>query len=97
MADYKEQKLDFTLKELSLSSQSEQVPGSSSTVELRANKLVCVEYPAVVTSVSKMLETLGGEQTLSRVSTVPLQMLFMTNETNNSVGYFVVSCFMFLT
>lgn len=68
MADCKELKLDFTLKELTLSSQSEDVPGSSSTVELRDNKLVCVEYPAVVTSVDKMLETLGGEQAVSKVS-----------------------------
>lgn len=68
MADNKELKLDFTLKELTLSSKSEDVPGSSSTVELRANKLVCVEYPAVVTNVDKMLETLGGEQAVSKVS-----------------------------
>lgn len=68
MADNKELKLDFTFKELTLSSKSEDVPGSSSTVELRANKLVCVEYPAVVTSVDKMLETLGGEQAVSKVS-----------------------------
>lgn len=67
MADCKELKLDFTLKELNLSSQSEDVPGSSSTVALRSNKFVCVEYPAVVTNVDKMLETLGGEEKLSKV------------------------------
>lgn len=70
MADSTELKLDFTLKQLSLSAQSEQedVPGSSSTVELRTSRLVCVEYPAVVNNVDKMLETLGGEQTVSKVS-----------------------------
>lgn len=67
MADCKEVKLDFTLKELTLSSQSEDVPGSSSSVALRSNKFVCVEYPAVVTSVDKMLETLGGEENVSKV------------------------------
>eukprot|EP00066_Takifugu_rubripes_P028736 XP_011618002.1 PREDICTED: general transcription factor 3C polypeptide 5 [Takifugu rubripes] len=66
MADCRELKLDFTLKELTLSSQSEDVPGSSSTVALRSNKFVCVEYPAVVTNVDKMLETLGGEEKLSK-------------------------------
>lgn len=70
MADSVELKLDFTLKELSFSSLTEDVRGSSSTVELRDRKLVCVEYPAVVQSVDKMLETLGGEKTVSKVSTV---------------------------
>ncbi len=69
MAD-SELKLDFTLKELTLSCQAEgaDVPGSSSIVELRDNKLMCVEYPAVVNSVDKMLETLGGAQAVSKVS-----------------------------
>lgn len=69
MADFSEVKVNFTLKELSLSGQNEgSVPGSSRSLELRDKKrLVCVEYPAVVTSVDKMLETLGGEQTISKV------------------------------
>ncbi|KAM9338102.1 general transcription factor 3C polypeptide 5 [Symphorus nematophorus] len=77
MADSTELKLDFTLKELTLSCQSEEVdvPGSSSTVELRDSKLVCVEYPAVVTSVDKMLETLGGEQTVSKTFAHPNRRL----------------------
>lgn len=68
--DYKQLKLDFTLNELTLSGQTEDVdvPGNSSTVDLRPNRLVCVEYPAVITSVDKMMETLGGEQTMSSVS-----------------------------
>lgn len=69
MADCKEVKLDFTLKELTLSSQSEDVPGSSSAVALRSNRFVCVEFPAAVTDVDKMLETLGGEEQLSKVGT----------------------------
>ena len=70
MADSNELKLDFTLKELTLSCGAEDVdvPGSSSAVELRDNRLVCVEYPAVVNSVTKVLETLGGEKAVSRVS-----------------------------
>lgn len=68
MAETDEPKLDFTLKELTFSGQSEDLPGSSSTVELRPDRLVCVEYPAVVTSVEKMLETLGGQQSVSKVS-----------------------------
>lgn len=67
MADCKESKLDFTLQELTLSSQSEHVPGSSSTVALHSKRFVCVEYPAVVTNVDKMLETLGGKDNLSKV------------------------------
>uniref|UniRef100_A0A3Q3WKG6 Uncharacterized protein n=1 Tax=Mola mola TaxID=94237 RepID=A0A3Q3WKG6_MOLML len=47
----------------------------SSTVELRANKLVCVEYPALVTSVDKMLETLGGEQAVSKTFANPNRRL----------------------
>lgn len=68
--DVREPKLDFTLKQLTLSPQAEEsvdVPGNSSTVDLQENKLVCVEYPAVITSVDKMLETLGGERTVSKV------------------------------
>lgn len=70
MAHSKELKLDFTLKELTLSCAAEgvDVPGSSSTVELRDNRLVCVEYPGVISSVPRMLETLGGEQAVSKVS-----------------------------
>lgn len=69
MADFSEVKVNFTLKELSFSGQNEDsVPGSSRSVELHDKKrLVCVEYPAVVSSVDKMLETLGGEQTISKV------------------------------
>eukprot|EP00064_Thunnus_orientalis_P012338 superscaffoldBa00001880_g12373 len=75
MADSRQMKLDFTLKELTLSCHSEDVPGSSSTVELQDKKLVCVEYPAVVNSVSKMLETLGGDQAVSKTFAHPNRRL----------------------
>lgn len=77
MTDFTDLKLDFTLKELTLSGESENVdvPGSSSTVELRDDKLVCVEYPAVVTNVDKMLETLGGEQAVSKTFAHPNRRL----------------------
>ncbi|XP_037548560.1 general transcription factor 3C polypeptide 5 [Nematolebias whitei] len=77
MADFSEVKVNFTLKELSFSGQSEgSVPGSSRSLELRDKKrLVCVEYPAVVSSVDKMLETLGGEQTISKSFSDPNRRL----------------------
>ena len=70
MDDSSDLKLDFTLKELSLSGATgDAEAGGSAIVDLRDRKLVCVEHPAVVHSVEKMLETLGGEQTVSKVST----------------------------
>uniref|UniRef100_A0A3P9CER7 Transcription factor IIIC subunit Tfc1/Sfc1 triple barrel domain-containing protein n=1 Tax=Maylandia zebra TaxID=106582 RepID=A0A3P9CER7_9CICH len=61
-------KLDFTLKELTFPAEHEDVPGSSSTVELQDKKLVCVEYPGVFSSADRMLATLGGEQKVTKVS-----------------------------
>jgi len=69
MADDNGPRLDFTLKELTLSGPEDvDVPGSSSRVVLHDNKLVCVEYPAMVHNVDKMLQTLGGEKGVSKVS-----------------------------
>lgn len=72
MADCREFKRRFTLKEMTITDQSDDVgqPGNvcSSTVELPDNKIVCVEYPAVVLNVTRMLETIGGEEGVSRVS-----------------------------
>ncbi|XP_038124176.1 general transcription factor 3C polypeptide 5 isoform X1 [Cyprinodon tularosa] len=69
-------KLHFTLKELSLSARSEAAtPGGSSLVELRSKKLVCVEYPGMVASVERMLETLGGEQTVTKTFSDPSRRL----------------------
>uniref|UniRef100_A0A3P8THM4 Ral transcription factor IIIC subunit 5 n=1 Tax=Amphiprion percula TaxID=161767 RepID=A0A3P8THM4_AMPPE len=75
MARNKEVKLEFALKELTLSPQTDLVPGGSSSVELRDKRLVCVEYPAVVRSVDKMLETLGGEQTVTKTFAHPNKRL----------------------
>ncbi|XP_028274096.1 general transcription factor 3C polypeptide 5 [Parambassis ranga] len=77
MAHSKDAKLNFTLKELTISSQTENVdvPGSSSTVPLQDKKLVCVDYPAMVTNVDKMLETLGGEQTVTKTFANPNKRL----------------------
>ncbi|XP_053196075.1 general transcription factor 3C polypeptide 5 [Scomber japonicus] len=75
MADARQMKLDFTLTELSLSGHSEDVPGSSATLELHDKKLVCVEYPAVVNNVDKMLETLGGERAVSKTFAHPNRRL----------------------
>ncbi|KAK9532861.1 hypothetical protein VZT92_010226 [Zoarces viviparus] len=79
MADSKGPKLDFTLKELTLSCPTEDadVPGSSSSVVLQDNKLVCVEYPAVVNSVDKMLLTLGGVKAVSKTFAHPNRRLEM--------------------
>uniref|UniRef100_A0A667XZJ5 Ral transcription factor IIIC subunit 5 n=1 Tax=Myripristis murdjan TaxID=586833 RepID=A0A667XZJ5_9TELE len=51
------------------------VPGSSSTVECLDKKLVCVEYPASVSRVDKMLETVGGERGVSRTYAYPNRRL----------------------
>ncbi|KAK1884206.1 General transcription factor 3C polypeptide 5 [Dissostichus eleginoides] len=76
MSENKELKLDFILKELTLSPQAEEaVPGSSSSVELQDQRLVCVEYPAVVSSVDRMLETLGGERAVSKTFAHPNRRL----------------------
>ena len=72
MSDSSEHKLRFTLKEMKISTEAEDVSagsGSSSTVQLHYNKLVCIEYPALIANVDKMLETIGGEKALSKVST----------------------------
>ncbi|KAM6902127.1 general transcription factor 3C polypeptide 5 [Xenentodon cancila] len=76
MADSEDVKLDFTLKELTLSGEGgSPVRGGSSTVQLRDKRLVCVDYPAVVHSVDRMLETLGGEQTVTKTYADPNRRL----------------------
>ncbi|XP_030623831.1 general transcription factor 3C polypeptide 5 [Chanos chanos] len=42
------------------------VSGSTATIALSEAKLVCVEYPGCVTNVEKMLQTVGGEQGVSK-------------------------------
>ena len=60
------------MKEMKISTDGEdELPGSgrSTAVQLHYNKLVCIEYPALIANVDKMLETIGGEKVLSKVST----------------------------
>nr|XP_061836875.1 general transcription factor 3C polypeptide 5-like [Nerophis lumbriciformis] len=66
-------KIGLTLKELTVSglSDGDEVAGCSSTLELQDLKLVCVEYPAIIASVDKMLHTLGGELTMSKTYAHP--------------------------
>ncbi|XP_035246853.1 general transcription factor 3C polypeptide 5 [Anguilla anguilla] len=48
------------------------VPGTSAVLPLRQDcRLVCVEYPGLVVNVDKMLETLGGEKTVSKTFADP--------------------------
>ncbi|XP_029371301.1 general transcription factor 3C polypeptide 5 [Echeneis naucrates] len=72
-----EQPKHITLKELSIScpSAAESVPGNSSTVPLRDTRLVCVEYPAVINDVDRMLDSLGGEKTVSKTFAHPNRRL----------------------
>ncbi|XP_056157759.1 general transcription factor 3C polypeptide 5 [Lampris incognitus] len=68
MATFGDLNLNFSFKEMNPTSQPGGVglPGGSSTVDLVDNKLVCVEYPAVVADVDKMLDTVGGEEGVSK-------------------------------
>ncbi|XP_029059447.1 general transcription factor 3C polypeptide 5 isoform X3 [Monodon monoceros] len=51
-------------------------PGVAVPVELRRERhIVCVEYPGVVRDVSKMLQTLGGEEGVSRIYADPTKRL----------------------
>ncbi|KAL0965535.1 hypothetical protein UPYG_G00282550 [Umbra pygmaea] len=83
--------LNFTMKELSGMCQpvlgrtatggsdattTSGVPGSSATLSLSEdNKLVCVEYPAIISNVDKMLETIGGVQAVSKTYADPSRRL----------------------
>ncbi|XP_058472508.1 general transcription factor 3C polypeptide 5 [Solea solea] len=78
MEECNKPRLNFILKELTAVScppGDEDVPGASSTVELSDNRLVCVEYPAVVNSTTNMLETLGGEKVVSKTFAHPNRRL----------------------
>ncbi|KAK7896595.1 hypothetical protein WMY93_021920 [Mugilogobius chulae] len=68
--------VDLTLKELSLSEQSEHVPGNSACLlPLRGTRLVCVEYPAMIHNLQRALQSLGGEQTVSKTYAHPNRRL----------------------
>ncbi len=45
------------------------VSGNTATLALSDTSLVCVEYPAVVNNVDMMLESIGGEEGVSKVIT----------------------------
>ncbi|XP_076025635.1 general transcription factor 3C polypeptide 5 [Genypterus blacodes] len=77
MAESSDLTLDFTLKELVISTRPEDagLPGSSATVPLQERRLACVEYPAVVRNVDKMLETLGGEKAMTKIYSHPKRRL----------------------
>ncbi|XP_062867490.1 general transcription factor 3C polypeptide 5 [Trichomycterus rosablanca] len=47
----------------------------AATLDLTKNRLVCVEYPALFNNVDKMLETIGGEQGLSKTYADPSKRL----------------------
>lgn len=51
-------------------------PKAAIPVDLRRERrLVCVEYPGVVRNEAKMLQTLGGEESVSRIYTDPTKRL----------------------
>ncbi|KAG9353925.1 hypothetical protein JZ751_012049 [Albula glossodonta] len=52
------------------------VPGSTAVLSLKPDcKLVCVEYPGYVVNVEKMLQTVGGEQGVSKTYSEPSRRL----------------------
>lgn len=67
--------LDLRLKELSLSAPTQHVPGTSACLPLRGNRLVCVEYPAVIQNLQRALQSLGGERAVSKTYTHPNRRL----------------------
>jgi len=43
------------------------VSGNSATLVLSDTNLLCVEYPGVVNNVDRMLDSIGGEEGVSKV------------------------------
>ncbi|XP_033831972.1 general transcription factor 3C polypeptide 5 [Periophthalmus magnuspinnatus] len=68
-------RVDLSLKELSLSDQSPHIPGNCACLPLRENRLVCVEYPAVIQNLDRALESLGGEHNMSKTYANPNRRL----------------------
>ncbi|XP_055009385.1 general transcription factor 3C polypeptide 5 isoform X2 [Boleophthalmus pectinirostris] len=68
-------RVDLSLKELSLSAQSPQIPGNCACLPLQGTRLVCVEYPAVIQNLNRALESLGGEHTVSKTYANPNRRL----------------------
>lgn len=67
--------LDLRLKELSLSAPSQHIPGNCACLPLRGNRLVCVEYPAVIQNLQRALQSLGGERAVSKTYAHPNRRL----------------------
>ncbi|CAB1332806.1 unnamed protein product [Coregonus sp. 'balchen'] len=80
--------LNFTMKEITGTRQSVSgsasdesstasvVPESSSILSIsEENKLVCVEYPGIISNVDKMLESIGGIQGVSKTYADPSRRL----------------------
>ncbi|XP_072310498.1 general transcription factor 3C polypeptide 5 [Eucyclogobius newberryi] len=72
---YRSLRVGLSLKELTLSDQSDHIPGKCACLPLRETRLVCVEYPAVIQNLSRALQSLGGEQTVSKTYAHPNRRL----------------------
>lgn len=59
--------MDATVNTACLDTEDECKTKEAVTLPLSETRLVCIEYPALVNNVDKMLETVGGEQGLSKV------------------------------
>lgn len=60
--------MDATVNAATSVTETECKSKDSATMPLSETRLVCVEYPGLVNNVDKMLETIGGEQGLSKVT-----------------------------
>ncbi|GAA6099507.1 general transcription factor 3C polypeptide 5 isoform X1 [Tachysurus ichikawai] len=58
--------MDATVNTACLDTEDECKTKEAVTLPLSETRLVCIEYPALVNNVDKMLETVGGEQGLSK-------------------------------
>uniref|UniRef100_A0A3B3ZSE1 Uncharacterized protein n=1 Tax=Periophthalmus magnuspinnatus TaxID=409849 RepID=A0A3B3ZSE1_9GOBI len=54
---------------------SPHIPGNCACLPLRENRLVCVEYPAVIQNLDRALESLGGEHNMSKTYANPNRRL----------------------
>lgn len=63
--------MDATVDTASSATEAECKSKDTATVPLSETRLVCVEFPGLVKNVDKMLETIGGEQGLSKVIIYP--------------------------
>lgn len=59
--------MDATVNTSSSATEAECKSKDTATLPLSETRLVCIEYPGLVNNVDRMLETIGGEQGLSKV------------------------------